>query len=150
MKNAVTKGLSKCLAETYALYLNTQKCHWNVEGPDFASLHHMFEEQYEILEDYVDVLAERIRGLGAYAPGSFIEFEELSNVPQIEGLALIPEKMIKILLKGYEILTHSMKEAMEIAEKEDDAGTADILLGQIEQHDKTVWMLQSTIKEQSL
>ncbi len=147
MKNVVTKGLSQCLAETYALYLNTQKCHWNVEGSNFASLHRMFEEEYEILEDYVDVLAERIRGLGAYAPGSFVEFEELSNVPQIEGLQLLPEKMIKILLKGYEALIHSMKETIELAENEGDNGTADILLGQIEQHDKTMWMLRSTIKE---
>ena len=147
MKDVVVKRLSQCLAESYVLYLNTQKCHWNVEGPEFASLHHMFEDQYEILEDYVDVLAERLRGLGAYAPGSFKEFEELSKVPQVEGLELAPEKMIKILLKGYEILLHTLKETMTVADKLEDAGTSDILLGQSEQHEKTMWMLRSTIKD---
>ena len=147
MKNDVTKGLGRCLAETYTLYLTTQKCHWNVEGPAFSSLHLMFEGQYTILADYIDILAERMRSLGAYSPGSFAEFEELSDVPQIESLELMPEKMIKILLKGYEILTQTMKQTIAAAETMKDMGTVDILTGQIEQHDKTSWMLRSTIKE---
>ena len=147
MKNNVTNGLTRCLAETYALYLTTQKCHWNVEGPDFASLHLMFEGEYTILADYIDILAERIRSLGAYSPGSFAEFEELSNVPQIEGEQSMPEKMIKVLLKGYEVLIATMKQTVSVAEKAQDMGTADILTGQIEQHEKTVWMLRSTIKD---
>lgn len=146
MENSVVKGLSHCLAETYSLYLTTQKCHWNVEGPEFSSLHKMFEGQYEILADYSDVLAERIRGLGAYSPGSFAEFEELSNVPQLEGMRVSPEHMIKVLLKGYEILLGTLKKTMEVADKAKDVGTSDILLGQSEQHEKSMWMLRSTIK----
>lgn len=147
MKNNVTKGLAHCLAETYALYLTTQKCHWNVEGSDFASLHAMFEGQYTILAEYIDILAERIRSLGAYSPGSFSEFEELSNIPQIEQPEARSEKMIKVLLKGYEVLISTMKQTASMAEKGQDMGTADILTGQIEQHEKTVWMLRSTIKD---
>ncbi len=147
MKTEAIKKLSCCLAETYSLYLTTQKCHWNVEGPEFSSLHLMFEKQYEILADYADVLAERIRGLGAYSPGSFAEFEELSNVPQIEEMKVLPTQMIKILLKGYETLLETLKTTRDMADKLQDEGTSDILLGQSEQHEKTMWMLRSTLKE---
>ena len=146
METSVVKGLSRCLAETYSLYLTTQKCHWNVEGREFSSLHKMFEGQYEILAEYADVLAERIRGLGAYSPGSFSEFEELSNLPQLEEMKVLPEHMIKVLLKGYEILLGTLKKTMEVADKAKDVGTSDILLGQSEQHEKSMWMLRSTIK----
>ena len=147
MKNCIVKGLCQCLAESYTIYLNTQKCHWNVEGPNFHSLHIMFEGQYKILADYVDILAERIRGLESYAPGSFSEFEELSEVSQIEGFDVQAEEMIRILLNGYGTLIETMKKTAEKAEKKEDSGTSDILIGQIEQHEKTVWMLRSTLKK---
>ncbi|MFN7663112.1 MAG: Dps family protein [Alphaproteobacteria bacterium] len=146
MKNNVIEGLRRSLAETYGLYLTTQKCHWNVEGPDFSSLHLMFQTQYTLLADYIDILAERIRSLGDYSPGSFAEFEELSNVPQLEEMKVLPQKMIQVLLKGYEVLNQTLKHTIMVAEKSQDVGTVDILTGQMEQHDKTMWMLRSTLK----
>ena len=63
-------ALSRVLADTYMLYLKTHNFHWNVEGANFRNLHLMFEEQYQALWKSLDELAERIRALGQYAPGT--------------------------------------------------------------------------------
>ena len=79
-RKAIVKGLSTILADTYTLYVKTHKFHWNVTGQLFSQLHSTFEGQYVQLQEAVDSLAERIRALGEFAPGSFIEFQELSSI----------------------------------------------------------------------
>lgn len=138
--------LSRALADTYTLYLNTQKCHWNVEGPNFYSLHLMFEKQYEMLAEDADTLAERLRALGSYAPGSFQEFEKLATVKSYTGPQMSAEKMISFLLKGYEDLLQTLYATMKIAHTHGDESTFDIVIGQINIREKTIWMLRSSLK----
>ena len=68
---AIAKGLSRLLADTYVVYLKTHNFHWNVEGPMFQTLHQMFMEQYTEAWNAIDLVAERIRSLGHYAPGTY-------------------------------------------------------------------------------
>ena len=79
-RETVAKGLSKLLADSYSLYLKTHNYHWNVTGPQFNSLHTMFETQYTELAAAVDEIAERIRALGHLAPGSYTEFAKLASI----------------------------------------------------------------------
>ena len=69
-RERLAKGLGHLLADSYTLYLKTHNFHWNVTGPMFLTLHQMFEEQYTELHAAVDLIAERIRALGHFAPGS--------------------------------------------------------------------------------
>ncbi|MEK9662650.1 MAG: ferritin-like domain-containing protein, partial [Alphaproteobacteria bacterium] len=69
-RKAIAEGLARLLADTYTLYLKTHYYHWNVTGPMFNTLHLMFEQQYNELALAVDEIAERIRALGVFAPGS--------------------------------------------------------------------------------
>ena len=73
---AIAKGLSRLLADTYVVYLKTHNFHWNVEGPMFQTLHQMFMEQYTEAWNAIDLVAERIRSLGHYAPGTYREYLE--------------------------------------------------------------------------
>src|SRR5690625_7058003 len=73
-REAIAKGLSRLLADTYTLYLTTHNFHWNVTGPMFTTPHIMFEEQYTEMWNAVDEIAERIRALGHQAPGSYQAF----------------------------------------------------------------------------
>ncbi len=86
VKKEIATGLSHVLADSYALYLKTHNFHWNVEGPMFRDLHLMFEEQYTELAGAVDLIAERIRALGQYAPGSFSQFARLASVKVADGV----------------------------------------------------------------
>ena len=73
-RKTIAQGLSRLLADTYTLYLKTQNFHWNVTGPQFNTLHQMFETQYTELATAVDEIAERIRALGEPVPGSYAQF----------------------------------------------------------------------------
>ena len=70
-REAIANGLSKLLADTYTLYLTTHNFHWNVTGPMFAEYHSFLGELWEEVFDAVDLIAEGIRTLDAFAPGSF-------------------------------------------------------------------------------
>src|SRR4051812_44062284 len=81
-REAISQGLSRVLADTYMLYLKTHAYHWNVTGPLFSSLHLLFETQYNELHAAGDVIAERIRALVHFAPGSYATFARLSSIPE--------------------------------------------------------------------
>ena len=83
---AIAQGLSKVLADTYLLYLKTHNFHWNVEGPMFQTLHTMFMQQYTEAWNAIDLVAERIRSLGHYAPGTYKEYLKLGSIQETEGV----------------------------------------------------------------
>ncbi len=94
---AIAQGLSRLLADTYTLYLTTHNFHWNVTGPMFNTLHAMFMEQYTELWNAVDPVAERIRALGHYSPGSYADFGRLASVPDAPAQ---PPKAMEMVLTG--------------------------------------------------
>ena len=79
-RETISAGLARLLADSYTLYLKTHNYHWNVTGPQFNTLHLMFEGQYTELATAVDEIAERIRALGIKAPGSYREFADLTEI----------------------------------------------------------------------
>ena len=139
----VVDALKQVLADTYALQIKTQNYHWNVEGPQFHSLHLLFEEQYKALFEAVDEVAERIRALGEHAPGSFEVFAKTTKVsPPKDGLEALA--MVKDLVKSHELLSDQAKAALAVGEKAGDDSTVDLLTQRITYHDKTAWMLRAT------
>jgi starvation-inducible DNA-binding protein len=142
----VLDGLSCLLADTYLLYLKTQNFHWNVSGPNFYSLHKMFEGQYEQLAEAADLLAERIRAIGEKAPGSFSEFLKMTSLEEA-GDDLSAAGMIETLLKDHESLADAANRMIEAAQEEGDEVTADIMIARKTEHDKTAWMLRSSLEK---
>ncbi|WP_420104725.1 DUF1382 family protein [Escherichia coli] len=80
MHKASPVELRTCIEMAHTLYIKTHYYHWNVTGPMFNSLHLMFENQYNELATAVDDIAERIRSLGCFAPGTYHEFSRLTAV----------------------------------------------------------------------
>src|SRR5580704_4141516 len=95
---AVAAELSKLLADEYLLYTKTRNAHWNVEGPDFHSMHLFFESQYEQLDETMDSVAERIRTLGHYAPATLQGFLSLTHLTEKLGGKNNSQGFIKELL----------------------------------------------------
>lgn len=141
----ITEGLSRLLADTYTLYLKTHNYHWNVTGPMFQTLHLMFETQYNELALAVDLIAERIRALGAKAPGSYSEFARLTSMP--EGTAsLNATEMIRDLVAGQEAVVRTARALFPVVEDAHDEPTADLLTQRMQIHEKTAWMLRSLLQ----
>ncbi|EKD72320.1 MAG: hypothetical protein ACD_45C00703G0005 [uncultured bacterium] len=139
----MSEGLTKLLADTYTLYLKTQNFHWNVTGPHFHSLHGMFEEEYTELAGAVDEIAERIRALGAHAPGSFTDFLKLTSIKEETGIPTAQD-MVKKLLQDHETVIKHIESLMPIATAASDEATLDLLITRSEIHQKTAWMLRSS------
>ena len=143
-RQAIADGLSHLLADTYTLYLKTHNYHWNVVGPMFNTLHLMFETQYNELALAVDLVAERIRALGAPAPGSYRQYSALSS---IEEDTEQPEamEMVRRLVEGHEAVARTARSVFPAAEGAHDEPTADLLTQRLQVHEKTAWMLRSML-----
>ena len=141
---AVSTELGRVLADTYTLYLKTHNYHWNVTGPMFNTLHLMFQEQYNELWVAIDLIAERIRSLGAFAPGSYAEFARLTSITEAEGIPTA-EEMLADLVAGHEAVVRTARTVFAAAESAGDQSTADLLTQRIQIHEKTAWMLRSML-----
>ena len=141
----ISEGLSKVLADTYTLYLQTHNFHWNVTGPLFNTLHLMFEQQYNELALAVDQIAERIRALGFPAPGTYQDYARLTRIEEVPGVPSA-ENMIRTLVKAQETVVRTAREVFPLAESANDEPTADLLTQRMQVHEKTAWMLRSLLE----
>jgi starvation-inducible DNA-binding protein len=143
-REAIAAGLSRLLADSYTLYLKTHNYHWNVTGPQFNTLHTMFEQQYTELATAVDEIAERIRALGVSAPGSYRAFADMTSIDEAAG-GESAEEMIRQLVLGQEAVVRTAREAFPAADAANDEPTADLLTQRMQIHEKNAWMLRSML-----
>lgn len=146
-RHGVTELLNRDLADFYLLIIKTKKYHWDVIGPQFRTLHELWEEQYETLTINIDETAERIRSLGGYPLGTaagFIEYSTINEHPQD-----LPDanKMVARLVQDHEQIIRNLREDIDkCSEEYHDEGTADFLTELMEQHEEMAWMLRSFLE----
>ena len=141
----IVDGLSRLLADTYTLYLKSHNFHWNVRGPMFNTLHAMFMVQYTELWNAVDLVAERIRSLGADAPGSYSAFARLTSIPEAEGVPSAMD-MVRQLVEGHEAVCRTARSVFPAAQTGGDEVSTDLLVQRLQIHEKTAWMLRSLLE----
>ncbi len=143
-RKGVSEALAQLLADEHILYIKLRNYHWNVEGMFFQPLHELFEEQYTKLAEFIDDIAERIRSLGYYAPGSMEEFKGLSRLVETNHLDGNAEQMIQNLLRDHEAIIQILRHDQEVADRDhQDVGTNDFLIALMEEHEKMAWMLRA-------
>jgi len=142
MSKELVQTMKVALADTFSFYLKAHNFHWNVTGPDFEEYHTFLGRLWEETFTAVDLIAEGIRTLDAFAPGSLTRFKELST---IEDDTRIPEasEMIAILERDNEKLLVSLNKAYLQAEKDKKFGISNFIQDRITAHDKHGWMLRS-------
>jgi starvation-inducible DNA-binding protein len=145
MNKDLIEALKIALADTFAFYLKAHNFHWNVTGPNFSEYHKFLGDLWEETFDAVDLIAEGIRTLDAFAPGSFTRFKELST---IEDELKIPSAidMIKKLEEDNKKVLASLLKAYDLAEKDKKHGISNFLQDRITAHEKHGWMLRSFTK----
>ncbi len=137
--------LQTLLADLSILQLKTHGCHWNVQGPQFPSLHRLFGDQYGALGDRVDEVAERIRQLGSFPAATMASYLKISSLMEIPDASqpIGCQDMVRTLLEDHEAIIRNIREGLgEVAA---DAGTANFLTGMMERHEKDAWMLRATL-----
>lgn len=136
--------LNKLLADEHLLYTKTRNYHWNVTGIHFVTLHELFEEHYNRLQKMADEIAERNRMLGGTSIGTMAEFLDTTRLSETAGTVPAPNDMIANLLDDHEHIISSLRDDIAAcAEKFNDEGTADLLVGTMRSHEEMAWMLRS-------
>lgn len=144
---SVATELSKLLADEFVLYTKTRNAHWNVEAPDFHSMHVFFEQQYDQLDEIMDSVAERIRQLGHYAPATLKSFLALTHLTEQSSERNDSLGFIKELLMDHESIIIFLRENInKFAGEFGDAGTSDFITGLMEDHEKMAWFLRAHLK----
>jgi starvation-inducible DNA-binding protein len=144
---AVAAELSKLLADEFVLYTKTRNAHWNVEGPDFHTMHIFFEQQYEALDETMDSVAERIRQLGHFAPATLQSFLSLTHLTEQTREKNDSQGFLKELLVDHEnIIIFCRENINRFTDKYGDLGTGDFITGLMEEHEKMAWMLRAHLK----
>ena len=141
----LTDLLKKALADVFAFYLKTQFYHWNVEGSDFYQYHELFGEIYEEVQGSVDMLAEQIRTLNEYAPGSLSRFKELTSITEDTTIPNSTTMAKNLLVENSKVIM-SITAAYKQAEEDGNLGVSNFLQDRLTAHRKHEWFLRASTK----
>lgn len=132
-------------ATNFSFYLKLHFFHWNVEGMFFSQLHDFFGDLYNEVWTAQDDIAEHIRTIKGYAPGSLQRMKDLSMIDdQIDVPAA--QQMIVIAMEDNEKVIQTITEAYKSAEAANELGLANFLQDRLDIHKKHEWMLRATLK----
>lgn len=146
-RQGVVELLNVNLADMYLLLIKTKKYHWDVVGPQFRTLHELWEEHYEALTVNIDETAERIRALGGYPIGTAKGFLDKATIKEHAGDLPSANEMVRRLVTDHEQIIRNLRQGIDdSSEKFHDEGSADFLTGLMEQHEEMAWMLRSFIE----
>jgi starvation-inducible DNA-binding protein len=139
------KAAKVAFASEYTFYLKSHYFHWNVEGIHFQELHALFETIYTEVYGAIDPFAEKIRSMGAYAPGSNSRYNVLSQID--DATTVLPaEQMVTELLEDSDNMVVLLKRVYDIAEREGEHGFSNFLAERMDAHRKHSWQLRATSK----
>jgi len=142
----LAENLKVLLASVNSLSIKVQYFHWNVEGDNFPQYHEFFGNLYEEIYSSVDKVAEYIRTLDVYTPGSLTRYAELTiiqdqlTVPRAE---LMFVELVEDNTKMIELLNHCFASASQ----ENKQGIANFIAERLDAHEKHQWMIRSILKK---
>lgn len=146
-RSAVCQMLTGLLADEFVLNTKTRKYHWNVSGPRFHPLHEFFEGHYKQIDAFVDEIAERIPQLGGKTIATLEEFKKIARIKEDPGQYPDSDKMLSNLLADHETVIRNLRSNADACDQEyGDMGTNDFLIGLMQQHEKTAWMIRAHLE----
>ncbi|MBO3457908.1 DNA starvation/stationary phase protection protein [Aetokthonos hydrillicola Thurmond2011] len=150
-RQGVSRLLNQDLADAYLLLVKTKKYHWDVVGPQFRTLHQLWEEHYTALTETIDAIAERVRALGGYPIGTMEGFLKVATLKEHAGNVPTASQMVANLVEDHEQVIRNLRQHVDqCADEFHDEGTADFLTGIMEGHEEMAWMLRSFIEGEAL
>ncbi len=141
----LVEKLNKVLANYQVYYQNLRNFHWNITGPNFFELHAKFEELYNVANENVDEVAERILTLGERPFSSYEEFIENASIKEAKHVS-DSKKMVEIVRDNLNTLLELEREALEAGSEVGDEGTVTLMSDYITAKEKVVWMVSAYLK----
>lgn len=139
--------LHKVLADEHVLYMRLRNYHWNVSGPQFKSLHELFEEQYDEINNEIDDIAERVRTYGGHTMGTLQEMLDNARLEETPGNYPPARDMISHLVSDHEAMVRYLRDAIEEMDDIDNVGAEDYFTGLMQKHQNMAWMLRAHLED---
>lgn len=146
-RRSITKALNQVLADGLDLHSQIKVAHWNIKGPNFAALHPLFETFAVALAAFNDAVAERAVTLGDKAYGTARHVGKASQLPEYDQETTRDLEHVKLLRERIEKYLVGVRAGRDVAEKEKDQDTVDLLTGVIVDFEKHAWFLRATLGE---
>jgi starvation-inducible DNA-binding protein len=137
----IAGALNALLADSFALYMKTKNFHWHVSGPHFRDYHLLFDEQAEQVFETIDVLAERVRKLGATTLRSISDIARHQRLADNDAIYVDPQDMRAELRDDNQRVIAAMRETHDLCDELNDVATASLLETFIDDTEKRVWFL---------
>ncbi len=139
-------NLKVLLASTQSYAIKSQNFHWNIEGSDFPQYHTFYDTLYNDVNDTIDKIAEYIRIVGAYTPGSLQRYVELTI---IEDQTKIPraELMFAETLQDTEKMVELVVAMFDVATGERQQGIANYMAELQDLYAKKAWFIRSILNK---
>ena len=148
-RQPVIELLNQQLADLFDLYSQSKQAHWNVKGPQFFSLHELFDKLAEELSGYVDLVAERATALGGVAMGTARMAARNSRLAEYDPDVVDSMPVVDAMATRFAVAAASARTGIAEAEDHDDADTADLLTEVSRGLDKALWFLEAHLQRQT-
>ncbi|MBC7879291.1 MAG: DNA starvation/stationary phase protection protein Dps [Anaerolineales bacterium] len=146
-REKIIKLLNQQLADISDLHSQTYQAHWNVKGAGFYQLHILFQKLAEQLEEYIDLIAERVTALGGIAKGTVRMAASASRLPEYPSNVVDSLPTIQAMAVRYANVAETTRAAIDTAEKEGDMGTTDLFTEVSLGLDKGLWFLEAHLQD---
>lgn len=140
----LSDALNGLLADSFALYLKTKNFHWHVMGPQFRSLHLLFDEQAGEILATTDEIAERVRKLGGRTLTSIGDVARKQSLADNDAEAVSAEDMVAELADDNVKLAATLRSVRELCDEHGDFPSVGILEDYLDQAEKRVWFLNAS------
>lgn len=145
-RSQVVEILNKTLATTLDLKTQVKQAHWNVKGKDFYQLHELFDEIATELEEYIDMVAERVTALAGYAMGTARVAAEQSIIPEFPFEIVNSMEYVTALADRFAPYAKHLREAIDQIDDLGDKDTADLYTEISRVIDKRLWFLEAHLQ----
>jgi starvation-inducible DNA-binding protein len=142
----VAQTLNARLADGLDLHGQIKVAHWNIRGPQFASLHPLFESFAVSLANHNDTIAERAVTLGARAYGTVRHVASTSRLPEYPQATTRDTEHVKLLADRIELYLQGLRESRGVAENHGDPDSADVFTQIITEFEKHAWFLRASLE----
>lgn len=145
-RKAVADTLNARLADTLDLHSQVKVAHWNIKGPQFASLHPLFETFAVSLLAHGDTFAERAVTLGAKAYGTTRHVARSSTLEEYPQETTRDLEHVRLLADRFDAFLVGLRASRAVAEEHKDTDTVDVLTGVITEFEKHSWFLRASLE----
>src|SRR5712692_1924085 len=138
---AIAEAVNPLIADAFALYVKTKNYHWHLYGSHFRDYHLLFDEQADSIFESIDIMAERVRKVGATTIRSISHVSQLQTIRDDEGSVLSADEMVSHLLEDNAHMAKMIRNAISLCDNNRDSATSNALQEILDKTERRVWFL---------